>query len=82
MICLGILVDTEKMLFEVPADRLSDLKTELLPWTQFSTFTIAIVTRETVICHSLRPARPDIYVTHFKSIAQFAFLAVTFSSYQ
>ena len=39
MICLGILVDTEKMLFEVPADRLSDLKTELLQWTQFSTFT-------------------------------------------
>ena len=27
------------MLFEVPADRLSDLKTELLQWTQFSTFT-------------------------------------------
>ena len=39
MICLGILADTEKMLFEVPADRLSDLKTELLQWTQFSTFT-------------------------------------------
>ena len=39
MVCLGILVDTEKMLFEVPADRLSDLKTELLQWTQFSTFT-------------------------------------------
>ena len=39
MICLGILVDTEKMLFEVPADCLSDLKTELLQWTQFSTFT-------------------------------------------
>ena len=39
MICLGILVDTDKMLFEVPADRLSDLKTELLQWTQFSTFT-------------------------------------------
>ena len=27
------------MVFEVPADRLSDLKTELLQWTQFSTFT-------------------------------------------
>ena len=27
------------MLFEVPADRLSDLRTELLQWTQFSTFT-------------------------------------------
>ena len=39
MICLGILVDTEKMLFEVLADCLSDLKTELLQWTQFSTFT-------------------------------------------
>ena len=39
MICLGILVDTEKMVVEVPADRLSDLKTELLQWTQFSTFT-------------------------------------------
>ncbi|XP_068723726.1 uncharacterized protein [Montipora capricornis] len=39
MICLGILVDTEKMLFEVPADRLSDFKTELLQWTQISTFT-------------------------------------------
>ena len=37
MICLGILVDTEKMLFEVPADRLSDLQRELLQWTQFST---------------------------------------------
>ena len=37
MICLGILVDTEKMLFEVPADRLSDPQTELLQWTQFST---------------------------------------------
>ena len=39
MICLGILVDTEKMLFKVAADRLSHLKTELLRWTQFSTFT-------------------------------------------
>ena len=39
MICLGILVDTEKMLFKVAADRLSHLKTELLQWTQFSTFT-------------------------------------------
>lgn len=39
MICLGILVDTEQMLFEVPEDRLSDLQTELLQWTQFSTFT-------------------------------------------
>ena len=27
------------MLFEVPANRLSDLKMELLQWTQFSTFT-------------------------------------------
>ena len=33
---------------------------------------IAIVTRETVICHSLRPPRPDIYVPPFKSLAQFA----------
>ena len=39
MICLGILVDTQKMLFEAPADRLSDLKTELFQWTHFSTFT-------------------------------------------
>ena len=39
MVFHGILVGTEKMLFEVPADRLSDLKTELLQWTQFSTFT-------------------------------------------
>ena len=39
MICLGILVDTEKMLFEVLGDRLSDLETELLQWTQFSTLT-------------------------------------------
>ena len=37
------------------------------------TASIAIVTRETVICHSLRPARPDIYVTPFKSLAQFSF---------
>ena len=76
MICLGILVDTEKMLFKVAADRLSHLKTELLQWTQFSTFntaSIAIVTRETVICHSLCSARPDIYVPPFKSLAQFAF---------
>ena len=39
MICLRILVDTERVLFEVPEDRLSDLQTELLQWTQFSTFT-------------------------------------------
>ena len=39
MICLGILVDTEKMLFEVLGDRLSDLETELLQWTQFLTLT-------------------------------------------
>ena len=39
MICLGILVDTAQMLFEVPKDRLFDLQTELLQWTQFSTFT-------------------------------------------
>ena len=29
------------------------------------TASIAIVTRETVLCHSLRPARPDIYVPRF-----------------
>ena len=65
-------MDTERVLFEVPEDRLSDLQTELLQWTQFfdlHTATIAIITREIVLCHSLRPVRPDICVTPFKLFA-------------
>lgn len=38
MVCLGILVDTEQMLFEVPKDRVIELHTELLQWTKFNNF--------------------------------------------
>ena len=61
MICLGILVDTEKMLFEVLRDRLSDLKTELLQWTQFSTFTQrqlqSLQGKLSFVTASIRPGR-------------------------
>ena len=76
MICLGILADTEKMLFEVPADRLSDLKTELLQWTQFSTFTRrqlqSLLGKLSFVTACVRPGR--IFMSRaFKSPAQFAF---------
>ena len=44
--------------------------------------TIAIVTREIVLCHSLRPVRPDIHVQPFKPFVQLVSYAVTFSSYR
>ena len=38
MICLGILVDTVRMVFEVPQDRLLEPHEELLQWSTFADF--------------------------------------------
>jgi len=73
MICLGILVDTEEMLFEVLADCLSDLKSELLQWTKFSTFTRrqlqSLLGKPSFVTACVRPGR--IFVTPSQSFAQF-----------
>ena len=39
MICLGILADTVRMVFEVPQDRLPELHEQLLQWLTFADFT-------------------------------------------
>ena len=61
MVCLGILVDTEQMVFEVPQDRVFDLQAELSQWTNLTTFSKrqlqALLGKLSFVTACVRPGR-------------------------